>query len=615
MTLRRVLHAVFANIRRNRRSFVLSSIGLVIGVATLTFFVHLGLGVQVGVLNRIYPVNQIEVEPKTVGIVGLREDVVDTARLGGEIVKDLSALPDVTAVYPKLRSKFQARLWGGEALFGYAARTEAFFDGLDARLIAEELASSERVEEKRRRKALRKPEACKNDDECRLGEACDAASQTCGDIEYWRRFADHGMGLYCQSDAECPDEMACVLAPDGGAGAPRSGRCEVACDSAKACPDGGVCEAGACRRPCASDAECRGGEACEPSAAGAKVCHRLTCTLETPEDQLLEDPMKAKGRLLTRCGNGVAPGSANCEPMTCPGSSYCAPRSLLFADGVCEEPVPVVLSPTLIELFNNAAANSLGMRKLDGLGAMLGVRFQLHMGDSYFAADLPKEKQATKRAEIVGFSQKAMDFGVTMPLAYVEALNARYKGRAAAHTFDTFILETRGNEDVSALIARVGEFGLSLARRSQDAQKAGDLLFILTVVFSFISMVILFVAGVNIMHTFLTLVTERRHEIGIMRAIGATRGDIRRLFLTEALMLGIFGGALGNLVSYGVTRLANWIGQTYLSGIPFKPDEFFAYDWRVVLGGIAFACVFCLLGAFIPARRAAKLDPAVVLSS
>jgi len=624
MTLGRVLHAVLANIRRNRRAFVLSSIGLVIGVATLTFFVHLGLGIQVGVLNRIYPVNQIEVEPKTVGIVGLREDVVDTARLGGASFKDLAALPDVTAVYPKLRSKFQARLWGGEALFGYAARTEAFFDGLDARLIASELASSERVDEKRRRKALRKPEACKNDDECRLGEACELASGTCGDIEYWRRFVDHGMGLYCQSDAECPDGTACLggLPKDGAAGTAGgpSGRCEVVCGAANACPDGGVCEAGACRRACARDAECRGGEVCEPAlgadgGAAAKVCHRLTCTLDTPEDQLLEDPMKARGRLLTRCGNGVAPGSANCEPMTCPGTTYCAPRSLLFADGVCEEPVPVVLSPTLIELFNNAAANSLGMRKLDGLGAMLGVRFQLHLGDSYFAADLPKERQATKRAEIVGFSQKAMDFGVTMPLAYVEALNARYKGRLAARTFDTFILETRGNEDVSALIAKVGEFGLSLARRSQDAQKAGDLLFILTVVFSFISLVILFVAGVNIMHTFLTLVTERRHEIGIMRAIGATRGDIRRLFLTEALMLGLFGGALGNLVSWGVTRLANWIGQTYLSGIPFKPDEFFAYDWRVVVGGIAFACVFCLLGAFIPARRAAKLDPAVVLSS
>ena len=71
-------------------------------------------------------------------------------------------------------------------------------------------------------------------------------------------------------------------------------------------------------------------------------------------------------------------------------------------------------------------------------------------------------------------------------------------------------------------------------RLLEDARKAADLLFILTVVFSFISLVIMFVAAVNIMHTFLTLVTERRYEIGIMRAVGATRGDIRKLFLLEA---------------------------------------------------------------------------------
>jgi ABC-type antimicrobial peptide transport system permease subunit len=202
-----------------------------------------------------------------------------------------------------------------------------------------------------------------------------------------------------------------------------------------------------------------------------------------------------------------------------------------------------------------------------------------------------------------------------MPLPYVRALNARFKGTEASASYDTFIVQTRGNEDVSRLVGAVEKWGFGLSRKSEDARKAGDLLFILTIVFSFISLVILFVAGVNIAHTFLTLVTERRHEIGIMRAIGASRADIRRLFLTEAFMLGLFGGLLGNALSYGATRLANWAGQTYLADIPFKPDDFFVYDWRVIAGGIAFACVFCLLGALFPARRASRLDPAVVLTS
>lgn len=605
-----VIQAVLGNIGRNRRSFVLSSIGLVIGVATLTFFVHLGMGIQVGVLNRIFPVNQIEIEPKTVGIIGLREDVVDKSRLGAGLVREFEALPDVTRVYPKLRSKFQARLWGGQSLFGFPARTEAFFDGLAPDLVADELQRSERVAAKRAKTKLRRPEPCKQDDECRLGEVCDLATSTCGDIEYWKAFADHGMAMPCSDDAQCSEGLTCIV-----------GLCQAAC-SATACGAGQACvgptTARVCEETCKTNADCELGESCDVDAgapSGVSVCRRLACALELPEDQMLEDPVKAKGRLTGRCANGVDPASPACEPLPCPGPSYCAPTSVLVATGYCEAPVPVILSPVLIELFNNAAATSLGMQKIDGLGAMLGVRFQLHLGDSYFAADLPKERQSTKRAEIAGFSQKAMDFGITLPIAYVEALNARYKGRSAAETYDTFILETEGNEDVSKLISAIDGFGMTLARRSEDARKAGDLLFILTVVFSFISLVILFVAGVNIMHTFLTLVTERRHEIGIMRAVGATRGDIRRLFLTEALLLGLFGGVVGNLVSYGATRLVNWLAEKYLSGIPFKPDEFFAYDWRVVVGGIAFACVFCLLGAFIPARRAARLDPAVVLSS
>ena len=597
MSLVGVLQAVFGNIGRNRRAFVLSSIGLVIGVATLTFFVHLGMGIQAGVLNRIFPVNQIEIEPKTVGIVGLREEVVDRSRLGADLVRDFEALPDVTRVYPKLRSKFQARLWGGQALFGYAARTEAFFDGLAPALVSDELQASEQVVAKREQQKRRRPEPCKQDEECRLGEVCDTTTNTCGDIEYWKQFVDHGMAMPCVDDSTCAEGKACIAST-----------CQIPCGAG--CAAGLVCSEGVCAATCQTNNDCRSGEACDGNA-----CHRLACTLVAPEDQMLEDPLKAKGTLTGRCANGVDPKSPTCDPLPCPGTSYCAPTSIMVATGYCEAPVPVVLSPVLIELFNNAAATSLGMQKIDGLGALLGVRFQLHLGDSYFAADLPKDQQSTKRAEIAGFSAKAMDFGITLPIAYVEALNARYKGRDAAEKYDTFILETEGNEDVSQLIAQVDRFGMTLARRSEDARKAGDLLFILTVVFSFISLVILFVAGVNIMHTFLTLVTERRYEIGIMRAVGATRGDIRSLFLTEALMLGLFGGVVGNVVSYAATRAANWLAQSYLSGIPFRPDEFFAYDWRVVLGGIAFACVFCLLGAFLPARRAARLDPAVVLSS
>lgn len=617
MTPSRALRVVFGNIRRNKRSFVLSSVGLIVGVATLTFFVSLGMGVQAGVLNRIYPVNQIEVEPRTVGVIGLREQLVDATRLDAGMIDTLRGLPDVTRVYPKLRSKLQARLWGGKQLFGYAARTEAFFDGLDPALLAEELQQVERVAEKRARAELRRRERCKRDDECPLGQTCGADGH-CGDIEYWRRFAEGSVSVPCATDgddASCPPGTTC----SAGLCAPPCGADGASCGAGQACVVPSACVGGACPRTCAPtcevDGDCAITHGCVAAPGGTRMCEQLRCALPDANAQFSDRLGDQDGRLLGRCANGVAPDSPACEPLACPSGTYCAATSVATAEGACERPIPVLLSPVLLEIFNSSVASSLGMQRIDGTDAMLGFQFRLHLGDSYFAADLPQEMQAIKRAEIVGFSEKAMEFGVTMPLGVVRAVNARYKGRAAADTFDTFILETQGNEDVSTLIAELEGWGFTLSRKSEDARKAADLLFILTVVFSFISVVIMFVAAVNIMHTFLTLVTERRYEIGIMRAVGAARRDIQRLFLLEATVLGLFGGVLGNLLSYGFSRLVNWAAVEYLQGIPFKPDEFFLYDWRVMLGGIAFAWVFCVLGAWLPAHRAARLDPAVVLTT
>ncbi|MCB9728184.1 MAG: FtsX-like permease family protein [Deltaproteobacteria bacterium] len=616
MELRRVLSVVWGNIRRNKRAFILSSVGIIVGVATLTFFVALGMGIQAGVLNRIYPVNQIEVEPATVGVVGLREAVVDPALLGPRMVDTLRSLPDVTAVYPKMRSRLQARLWGGKTMFGYNMRTEAFFDGLDPELLQEDLQQTERVEDKRRRAALRKRGACKKDEECPLGQEC-GEDGLCGRIEYWRRFEAPSLAIPCEeegSDEHCLAGQRCL-----------GGLCRTPCEGGAACDEGSSCapQPGCegegcpqvCLPDCASDADCDEASVCDALPGGGHGCVRLPCTVGQKDRQYSDSPRDLAGTVTGRCANGVPYGSATCEPMTCPDDTYCAVRDTTVAEGYCEKPLPVLLNPFLIEVFNSSVASSLGLQPLDGVEAILGISFRMHFGGSYFTGDLAKNVQAVKLAQVVGFSQKALEFGVTLPIDTVRALNTRYKGRDSARTYDTFILETEGNEDVSALIGELEERGLSLSSRSQDARKAADLLFILTVVFSFISVVIMGVAAVNITHTFLTIITERRHEIGIMRAIGATRADVRRVVLVEAAAIGVFGTLAGTLLGFGFSRLVNAAAARYLEGIPFKPDDFFHFDWRIFAGALVFALIFCLLGAFVPAQRAASLDPARVLVS
>ena len=95
---------------------------------------------------------------------------------------------------------------------------------------------------------------------------------------------------------------------------------------------------------------------------------------------------------------------------------------------------------------------------------------------------------------------------------------------------------------------------------------------------------------------------ERTREIGVMKVIGATVADIRRLFLTEAAFIGFMGGLVGVAISYGVSKIVNVVGvsmgQQTLSVIPV---------WLGLLG-IIFATFVGVAAGFFPAVRATKLS-------
>jgi putative ABC transport system permease protein len=134
---------------------------------------------------------------------------------------------------------------------------------------------------------------------------------------------------------------------------------------------------------------------------------------------------------------------------------------------------------------------------------------------------------------------------------------------------------------------------------------------------SLIILVVLFVIiMVGITNTFRIIMYERIREIGTMRSIGMQRGEVRNLFLFEALFLAL-GGAVAGLVLagiiMGVVSLVNFGLNTPLFIILKNGHMTFRVEfWRTVLD-IVIVAVLTLLAAFLPARKAAKLDPAVAL--
>jgi putative ABC transport system permease protein len=121
---------------------------------------------------------------------------------------------------------------------------------------------------------------------------------------------------------------------------------------------------------------------------------------------------------------------------------------------------------------------------------------------------------------------------------------------------------------------------------------------VLTVLLVLVAAVSLVVGGIGIMNIMLVSVTERTREIGIRMAIGAREGDIRTQFLVEAVVLASFGGLAGVAIGAGAIAAIRA-----------------ALDWHMALSPEAVAVSLLVSAAtgvafgFLPARRAAQLDP------
>jgi putative ABC transport system permease protein len=144
-------------------------------------------------------------------------------------------------------------------------------------------------------------------------------------------------------------------------------------------------------------------------------------------------------------------------------------------------------------------------------------------------------------------------------------------------------------------------FGISSAAAiAENFRQIMSTVALMTIVVSSIG---LLVGGVGVMNIMLMSVTERTHEIGVRKAIGARRGDVIRQFLTEAIVLTGLGGLAGVLVGVGAASGLPLIFPSMPTSVPL---------WAVISAVVTSMAVGLFFGIY-PAVKASRLDPVEAL--
>ncbi len=164
-------------------------------------------------------------------------------------------------------------------------------------------------------------------------------------------------------------------------------------------------------------------------------------------------------------------------------------------------------------------------------------------------------------------------------------------------------LLTDDKENADSIRDEVKTLGYSGSAQETATTMFNEMLDVLTYVLAGISGVSLFVSAIMILVVLHISVVERTKEIGVLKAIGARRKDIKRIFVSEAFLIGLASGLIGVVVTTVVAAVANIVSRNLLD------MNIIQMNLEYIVFGIVASITISMLSGLMPAGKAAKLDP------
>jgi putative ABC transport system permease protein len=281
-----------------------------------------------------------------------------------------------------------------------------------------------------------------------------------------------------------------------------------------------------------------------------------------------------------------------------------------FAKDLSDKPASLVGQDLVLRYAERQAlpADSSGSATSDGSGGGFSV--------------VPKEL----RLKIVGIveTEPAQGYGgygnarLLMPLQTAATLRAAQvndlrdivrDGAANKTTYPSLSVRANSPSQVEAIETSIKDIGFA-AFSLLDASKSLRTFFsVFDSLLGIFGSLALAVSTLGIVNTLVMAILERRREIGVLKALGATDSDVKKLFFVEAGVMGFFGGIFGVLFGWLLGRAITIGTNLYLKRQNLNPIELSSVTWWLILAALVFGVLVSLAAGLYPASRAAKLNP------
>ena len=207
-----------------------------------------------------------------------------------------------------------------------------------------------------------------------------------------------------------------------------------------------------------------------------------------------------------------------------------------------------------------------------------------------------------------------LPIGTTERLNMAQFTDMRSSLRGASgKTYMTLTVRVKDPAKVQAVQDAINQMGFRTFSVLDATKSLRRFFTVLDLFLGIFGSLALAVATLAIINTLVMAVLERRREIGVMKAIGASDGDVKKLFFTEAGAMGFFGGVLGIALGFAIGKAINIGTGIYLQRHQLPAEPVWIMPVWLIGAAIGFSIVVSLLAGLYPASRAAKLDPVQTL--